>query len=77
MKHKLYTAWIDVEDKLPFESGKCLAVMKAPNSNLSTVAIVYFDASLNIWHDWYEMIAGWLVTHWMALPTLPSINDQT
>ena len=76
MKHKLYTAWISVEDELPYESGKYLATLKSPSGSVQTIVIVYFDFNLGIWREWCETPKNWNVSHWMALPSPSGNNEQ-
>ena len=74
MKHKLYTAWISVEDELPYESGDYLVAYnivsyEAPGKN---AGIMLFNFNKLEWIGVYRTV----VTHWMALPSPPGNNEQ-
>ena len=72
MLTKHYTAWIDVEDKLPWENGSYLVVSK-----YMTLPDMYFDlANYSINKNEWITRAGGHVRFWMALPSPPENNGQ-
>ena len=77
MEHKLYTAWIDVEDEVPFEDGNYLVAYDSAGMVTSpftkNIGVMYFDIENSMWHDLSNV---WKVTHWMALPSPPGNDEQ-
>ena len=75
MEHKLYTAWIDVKNEMPFEDG--LYLVACTEFGTADVRVMTYYSEFNEW-DKYEKHDKWdlSVTHWMAFPSPPGNDEQ-
>ena len=78
MKHKLYTAWISVDDELPYEDGQYLVAFDNPYSVSMLCAIAYFNGKIFIRRGEKRLVkvGGGNVKYWMALPSPPGNNER-
>ena len=73
MEH-IYTAWIDVDNELPFESSDYLVAFRRDALRVGC-SIAFFAVGTHGWvMDDNKVTHGATVTHWMALPSLPVNN---
>ena len=82
MKHKLYTAWISVDDELPYEDGEYLCAVSVRHAAGGEGPQYRYVRTVVYRHDgktWYFERAykrHSTVTHWMPLPSLPGTHEQ-
>lgn len=63
--------WISVNDQLPTDYNKVLAAIRYPDGSCSW-RVTHYAPEEKIWP-----LTQYKVTHWMPLPALPEVPDET
>ena len=71
MLTKHYTAWIDVDDLLPFEDGDYLVAYKRGDIHVGCFIAFYSTGRPGWVMDESIVTHEGIVTHWMAMPSPP------
>ena len=76
MKHKLYTAWISVDDLLPYEDGWYLVVFNTRERKRCAVGCEYYSNEQWTNIRFLHISRDDFITHWMALPSPPGNTER-